>query len=161
MDHTKNKTFIAFINQSGKDKWWIDGNCPYEVDRPKILPYGTAEEKETALLYGKTIGIWDEVTDVYGVLLKVEGQPFEIINRKDADAIQKEIKEKEEARKKEMGIESGPPASKKKKKKKDSEPKDSTPEPSKEVLTPKDVKVESISTERKKRGQVPKIDIEE
>lgn len=104
MDHTKTKTFIAFINVSGKDRWWIDGNCTFEVDRPTILPYETEEQKKTAMDVGRTKGMWDETTDVHGVILKIGNSPFEIITRKEADVILKEIKEKEELRKLEQGV---------------------------------------------------------
>ena len=117
MDNTKTKTFIAFINVSGKDKWWIDGNCTFESDRPTLLPYETKEQKETALAVGRTKGLWDETTDVYGVVLKVQDVPFEIINRKDADIQRKELAEKEAARKTELGLTEGQPSSGKKKKK--------------------------------------------
>lgn len=115
MDHTKTKTFIAFINVDGKDRWWIDGNCTFESDRPTLLPYETKEQKESAISVGKTKGLWDETTDVYGVILKVQDAPFEIINRKDADIKRKELAEKEAARKAELGITEGQPSSKKKK----------------------------------------------
>ena len=117
MDHTKTKTFIAFINSDGKDKWWIDGNCTFEVDRPTILPYETKEQKESAISVGKLKGLWDETTDVYGVVLKVQEVPFEIINRKDADIQRKEREEAEAARKAELGITSSEPSSGKKKRK--------------------------------------------
>lgn len=104
MDHTKTKTFIAFINVSGKDRWWIDGNCTFESDRPTILPYDTEEQKKTALEVGKLKGMWDETTDVQGIILKVQGNPFEIINRKEADALVKERAEAEAIRKAELGI---------------------------------------------------------
>lgn len=104
MDRTKTKTFIAFINNSGRDRFWIDGNCTFEPDRPSILPYETQEDKDAAMTYAKTIGIWDEVTDVYGVILKASCAPFEIINRKEADVIAKEYKEREAKRKEEAGV---------------------------------------------------------
>jgi hypothetical protein len=117
MDHTKTKTFIAFINVSGKDKWWIDGNCTFEVDRPSLLPYDTKEQKETAISVGKTKGLWDETTDVYGIVLKVQDAPFRIISREEADIQLKELAEKEAARKAELGITGSEPSSKKKKRK--------------------------------------------
>jgi hypothetical protein len=104
MDRTKTKTFIAFINSSGKDKYWIDGNCTFEQDRPTILPYETEEQIESAKNYARTMGIWDEVTDVWGVILKVSGSPFEIINRREADIIAKEYKDKEIQRKLDAGV---------------------------------------------------------
>ena len=92
------------MNVSGKDKWWIDGNCTFEVDSPTILPYETEEQKKTAMEVGRTKGMWDETTDVHGVILKISNSPFEIITRKEADVILKEIKEKEELRKLEQGV---------------------------------------------------------
>lgn len=104
MDRTKTKTFIAFINNSGRDRFWIDGNCTYESDRPSILPYETPEDKDAATQYAKTMGIWDEVTDVYGVILKVTGSPYEIISRQEGDRLAKEYKDNEAKRKEEAGI---------------------------------------------------------
>lgn len=164
MDNTKTKTFIAFINKSGHDKWWIDGNCPYESDRPRILPYQTKEDKETAIKYGRSIGLWEESEDVYGVVLTVTGEPFEIINRKDADILVKEYKDAEELRKKELGItDSGPGTSKKKRKKKTDEVKEKpveSVEPKKEINAAPQKIVKSVPIE-KKVGRPAKIKFEE
>ena len=99
MDHTKkSKTFIAFINKDKKDKYWIHGNYTMDEDTPKVYPYDTKEEKEIALEIGKRFGVWDETSDIEAVLLKVIGDPFSIITKKEAESYHKQIIKEEELR---------------------------------------------------------------
>lgn len=98
MDYTKTKTFIAFINKDTKDKFWINGNLTNDKDEPRIYPYETKEEKELALYIGKNLGCWSETADVEGVLLKVTGNPFHIINKKEAKERLKLLEKESQAR---------------------------------------------------------------
>jgi len=103
MDYTKTKTFIAFINKDSKDRYWINGNLTTDKDEPRIYPYETKEEKELALYIGKNLGCWSECADVEAVLLKVQGSPFHIINKKEAKerlkVLEKEADERARKRK--------------------------------------------------------------
>jgi len=103
MDYTKTKTFIAFINKDSKDRYWINGNLTTDKDEPRIYPYETKEEKEFALYIGKNLGCWSECADVEAVLLKVQGSPFHIINKKEAKerlkVLEKEADERARKRK--------------------------------------------------------------
>lgn len=83
MDYTKNKTFIAFVNKDGKNRWWVDGNMPFDDTSPKVYPYDTKEEKENAKLVGYRIAIWSETGDVEGVILRVQ-ETVPIITKKEA-----------------------------------------------------------------------------
>lgn len=88
MNNTKTKTFIAFVNKNKKDSFWIDGNYIYEDSAPKIYPYETKEEKDTANLIGFRNTQWDEVEDtkseIVGVILKVTDETVGIISKDKA-----------------------------------------------------------------------------
>lgn len=84
MDHTKCKTFIAFVNVDKKDKFWCDGNSVWDTVSPKIFPYETKEEKEDAKLTGYHTAAWSETGDeVYGVIFKA-CETVPIISKKEA-----------------------------------------------------------------------------
>ena len=95
MDNTKQKKFIAFINQEGKDRWWINGNLTYDSSSPTILPYDTKEDKANAIDKAKKMCIWEETHDIYGIVLSVVDKPFEIISFSDANKIKQEYEEEE------------------------------------------------------------------
>lgn len=99
MDYTKTKTFIAFVNIDGKDKFWVDSNDPCDRISPKIYPYETKEEKESAKLVGHRTAMWSESGDrIEGVLLKV-CETIPVINKKEAEELeQKWIKKNKEER---------------------------------------------------------------
>lgn len=99
MDYTKTKTFIAFVNIDGRDKFWVDSNDPCDRISPKIYPYETKEEKETAKLVGHRTAMWSESGDrIEGVLLKV-CETIPVINKKEAEELeQKWIKKSKEER---------------------------------------------------------------
>jgi hypothetical protein len=99
MDYTKKtKTFIAFVNKDGKDRWWLHGNYCFDEETPKIYPYDTKQDKEDAIEIGKRFGVWDETSDIEGLVLKVIGEPFSIINKKEAAIYHKQIQKEEEER---------------------------------------------------------------
>jgi hypothetical protein len=88
MDHTKCKTFIGFVNVDKKDRWWVDGNSVWDTISPRILPYETKEEKESAKLYGYSTATWSETGDeVVGVIFKVH-ETIPVITKKEADIIE-------------------------------------------------------------------------
>ena len=84
MDHTKTKSFIAFVNKDGKNRWWVDGNYVFDEISPKVYPYETKEDKEHAKLIGYRIAIWDESGDIEGVILKASGETIPTISKKEA-----------------------------------------------------------------------------
>lgn len=84
MDHTKTKTFIAFVNKDGKNRWWVDGNYVFDEISPKVYPYETKEDKEHAKLIGYRIAIWNESGDIEGILLKATGESMPTISKKEA-----------------------------------------------------------------------------
>ena len=84
MDHTKTKTFIAFVNKDGKNRWWVDGNYVFDEISPKVYPYETKEDKEHAKLIGYRIAIWEESGDIEGILLKATGESMPTISKKEA-----------------------------------------------------------------------------
>jgi len=94
----KTKTFIAFINKDGKDKWWLHGNYCFDEETPKIYPYETKQEKSDAIEIGKRLGVWSETSDIEGVLLKVVGEPFSIITKKEASVYHVQLQKEEDAR---------------------------------------------------------------
>lgn len=98
MNYAKTKTFIAFINKDKKDSFWIHGNYCFDDHSPKIYPYQTKEEKETAIEIGKRLGVWDETSDIQGVILSIHSEPFSIITKDQAKEYEKQIKAEEEAR---------------------------------------------------------------
>jgi len=94
MDFTKTKTFIAFVNIDGKDRFWVDSNDPCDKISPKIYPYETKEEKDTAKLIGYRTSVWSESGDrIEGVLLKVS-ETIPVITRKEAEVLEEKWKQK-------------------------------------------------------------------
>lgn len=98
MNYAKTKTFIAFINKDKKDSFWIHGNYCFDDHSPKIYPYQTKEEKETAIEIGKRLGVWDETSDIQGVILSIHSEPFSIITKEQAKEYEKVLQAEEEER---------------------------------------------------------------
>lgn len=95
MNNTKTKTFIAFVNKNKKDSFWIDGNYIYEDSAPKIYPYETKEEKDTANLIGFRNTLWDEVeetkSEIVGVILKVTDETVSVISKDKAIELEQKL----------------------------------------------------------------------
>jgi hypothetical protein len=104
MDYTKTSTFIAFINKDGKDKFWCNGNFVHDKEEPRIFPYESKEEKKLALEIGQRLGVWSETGDIEAVVLKVSGQPFHIISKKEAKELEKKLEEDSKKREQERRI---------------------------------------------------------
>lgn len=142
MNNAKAKTFIAYINKTDKDSWWIDGNCPFDINSPTILPYENAEQKKTAIAFGKEKAMWDEVDEVYGVVLTISSAPFLILNRAESREIVKKYEEEEAARRTDRCMEMQD--KKKRGKKKDSL------EAKEKIVVDKSLPVEKISAPKEK-----------
>ena len=151
MDHTKCKTFIGFVNIDKKDRWWVDGNSVWDTISPRILPYETKEEKESAKLYGYSTATWSETGDeVVGVIFKVH-ETIPVISKKEAIILEeKHMKQRLEEKQKLLDEENPP------KKKEEKISKEVIKEPVKEVVK----EIPKVSTpvipEPKKRGR-PRI----
>ena len=95
MNNTKTKTFIAFVNKNKKDSFWIDGNYIYEDSAPKIYPYETKEEKDTANLIGFRNTLWDDVQEnkceIVGVILKVTDETVSVISKDKAIELEQKL----------------------------------------------------------------------
>ena len=114
MDHTKCKTFIGFVNIDKKDRFWCDGNSVWDSISPKIFPYETKEEKESAQLTGHHILNWDETgSEVVGIIFKVH-ETVPLISKKDAEILEIKQKEKRLKEKEKILNEDNPEKSKKK-----------------------------------------------
>lgn len=157
----KTKTFIAFINKDGKDKWWLHGNYCFDEETPKVYPYETKQDKLDALEIGKRFGVWDETSDIEGVILKVVGEPFSIITKKEAAVYHKQIQKEEEERvaaRKAKEEETKPKKEVKEKKEKVDIKVEPEIKPVKAIVTPENVTKNVV--EPKKRGR-PKINFED
>jgi len=155
MQHTKTKTFIAFINRTKKDSYWIDGNYLFEQDSPKIYAYETREDKDIANIVGYRQTQWDEIEqtggEVVGVILKVTDEMVSTISKEKAIELEHKIYGNT--------IYKSAPI-KKEKKEKVSEPvveKVIEKIPEKIVETKLESKPETISEEPKKRGRPKKL----
>lgn len=95
MDHTKTQTFIAFVNKTKRDKYWIDGNYFYDEDSPKIYPYETREQKDIANIIGYRNSHWDDIIqekgEVVGIIFKATEQTIPIISKEKAIELETKI----------------------------------------------------------------------
>lgn len=95
MNHTKTKTFIAFINKMKKDTYWIDGNYIFDEEVPKIYPYESREDKDIANLVGYRLSQFHDVElaggEIVGVILKATDETISTITKEKAIELEQKI----------------------------------------------------------------------
>lgn len=148
MNHASCKTFIAFVNIDGRDKFFVDGNDVWDKVSPKVYPYESKEDKDNAKLIGYRIANWDQTGEnVEGIILKVH-ETVPIISKKEALIIEEKHRLEVEEMKRKCREEDTP------KKKEKSIPE--VPPPPIPAIVPKIEPVKTQSPEPKKRGR-PRI----
>lgn len=148
MNHASCKTFIAFVNIDGRDKFFVDGNDVWDKISPKVYPYESKEDKDNAKLIGYNIANWDQSGEtVEGIILKVH-ETVPIISKKEALIIEEKHRLEVEEMKRKCREEDAP------KKKEKSIPE--VPPPPIPVIVPKIEPAKTQSPEPKKRGR-PRI----
>jgi hypothetical protein len=145
MNHASCKTFIAFVNVDGRDRFFVDGNDVWDKTSPKVYPYESKEDKDNAKLIGYRIANWDQTGEnVEGIILKVH-ETVPIISKKEAVAIEEKHRLEIEEMKRKCREEESPKPKKEK-----------IQEPIPEIVPVKVEPVKTQSTEPKKRGR-PRI----
>lgn len=147
MNHASCKTFIAFVNIDGRDKFFVDGNDVWDKVSPKVYPYESKEDKDNAKLIGYNIANWDQSGEtVEGIILKVH-ETVPIITKKEAMKLEEKYQEEQLEARRKLKEEESP------KKKEKTIPEEPPPIP---VVVPKIEPVKIESPEPKKRGR-PRI----
>jgi hypothetical protein len=144
MNHASCKTFIAFVNVDGRDRFFVDGNDVWDKVSPKVYPYESKEDKDNAKLIGYRIANWDQTGEnVEGIILKVH-ETVPIISKKEALIIEEKHRLEVEEMKRKCREESPKPK------------KEKVQEPIPEIVPVKIEPVKTQSPEPKKRGR-PRI----
>ena len=145
MNHASCKTFIAFVNIDGRDKFFVDGNDVWDKTSPKVYPYESKEDKDNAKLIGYKIANWDQTGEnVEGIILKVH-ETVPIISKKEAIRLEEKYQEEQLEARRKLKEEDSPKAKKEK-----------TQEPIPEIVPVKIEPTKIESPEPKKRGR-PRI----
>lgn len=145
MNHASCKTFIAFVNVDGRDRFFVDGNDVWDKVSPKVYPYESKEDKDNAKLIGYRIANWDQTGEnVEGIILKVH-ETVPIISKKEALIIEEKHRLEIEEMKRKCREEDSPKPKKEK-----------VQEPIPEIVPVKIEPVKTQSPEPKKRGR-PRI----
>lgn len=145
MNHASCKTFIAFVNVDGRDRFFVDGNDVWDKVSPKVYPYESKEDKDNAKLIGYRIANWDQTGEnVEGIILKVH-ETVPIISKKEALIIEEKHRLEIEEMKRKCREEESPKPKKEK-----------VQETIPEIVPVKIEPVKTQSHEPKKRGR-PRI----
>lgn len=81
MDNCKTKQFIAFINKTGKDRFWCDGYFAWDEYAPNIHPYDTKEQKKIAAEIADGISSWSETGEIEAVILTVSSEVIKFVDK--------------------------------------------------------------------------------
>lgn len=81
MDYCKQKQFIAFINKTGKDRYWCDGYFAWDEYAPNIHPYDTKEQKKIAAEIADGISSWSETGEIEAVILTVSSEVIKFVDK--------------------------------------------------------------------------------
>lgn len=145
MNHASCKTFIAFVNIDGRDKFFVDGNDVWDKTSPKVYPYESKEDKDNAKLIGYKIANWDQTGEnVEGIILKVH-ETVPIISKKEAIRLEERYQEEQLEARRKLKEEDSPKPKKEK-----------IQEPIPEIVPVKIEPTKIESPEPKKRGR-PRI----
>lgn len=86
MDNCKTKQFIAFINKTGRDRFWCNGYFAWDEYSPNIHPYDTKEQKKIAAEIADSISSWSETGEIEGVILTVSQEVITFVNKQGKEA---------------------------------------------------------------------------
>jgi hypothetical protein len=86
MDYCKTKQFIAFINKTGRDRFWCDGYFAWDEYAPNIHPYDTKEQKKIAAEIADGISSWSESGEIEGVVLTVSQEVITFVNKSEKES---------------------------------------------------------------------------